>query len=138
MEFERSDSSVNGGGIDKSVQPFAPIEAAVLPSADVTTIARFLRERSRYEIQVEARRAEIPDLTTVPWNASIDPELLENFLFLGRLSDVAAGLGGVKDLTDIPSREVYPIKGSKTGYYKQTFSRNLCCYLGSKDGYYHP
>lgn len=65
MENGADNSVADGGNIGKSIQLFTPSEVRVLQEAEVTTIARFIRDRSRYELQSEVRRSEVKDLTTM-------------------------------------------------------------------------
>ena len=83
-----------------SVSVFAPVAAPVLRSVDPVKVARFLKERERYELEISAKQAEVPSLKVLPYTASIDRSLLKNLFFMGKFDSIAADASSAKDLTD--------------------------------------
>lgn len=61
-----------------TVSEFSPIDAPFLPSVNPIQVAKFVKERKRYGLEIEAKQAEIPGLKAIPHKASIDPTLLKN------------------------------------------------------------
>lgn len=83
-----------------SVPVFAPISAPILRSVDPVKVARFLRERERYEIEIEAKQMEVPTLKSLPYTASIDRTLLKSLFYMGEFDTLAPGAGTAKDLSN--------------------------------------
>lgn len=83
-----------------SVALFAPITAPVLRSVDPQQVAKFLKERERYELEVEAKQAEVPALTLVPYTASIDRTLLKHLVFMGAFDEIQEN-ATVETLSDV-------------------------------------
>lgn len=67
---------------------FTPISAPILRSIDPQQVAKFFKERERYELEVECKQAEIPSLQETPYTASIDRSLLKHLVFMGSFDDV--------------------------------------------------
>lgn len=78
---------------------FTPITAPVLRSVDPVRVALFLKERERYELEVQAKSVEIPSLKPVALTASIDRSLLRSLIYMGELEGVAPGVSA-KTVTD--------------------------------------
>ena len=68
---------------------FTPISAPILRSVDPVEIARFIKERDRYEVEIESKQGELPNLKLLPYQASIDRSLLKKLLFMGDFEDFA-------------------------------------------------
>lgn len=82
-------STVNNDNGNASVSLFAPISAPILRSVDPSEIAKFLKERERYELEIKSKQAEIPSLKVLPYKASIDHQLLDNLVFMGKFDALA-------------------------------------------------
>ena len=98
-----SSTNADGNGsvpANGSVSVFAPISAPVLRSVDPIQVARFLKERERYELEITAKQADVPTLKALPYTASIDRSLLKNLFFMGKFDTIAEGVANAKDLTD--------------------------------------
>lgn len=67
---------------------FTPIFAPILYFIDPIQVARFFRERGRYELEVESNQAEVASLHTVPYTASIDRSLLKHLVFMRNFDDI--------------------------------------------------
>lgn len=72
-----------------SVSLFAPISAPILRSVDPSEIAKFLKERERYEPEIKSKQSEIPSLKVLPYKASTDHQLLDNLVFMGKFDKLA-------------------------------------------------
>jgi len=95
-----SDDAASASATSASVPVFAPIAAPILRSVDTIKVARFLKERERYEIEISAKQAEAPSLKTLPYSASIDRTLLKSLFYMGKFDTVAPDAATFKDLTD--------------------------------------
>ena len=73
----------------RTVTVFAPLTHPVLKSVDPVAVSQFVREREWYERQVAEKKAELPTLTAASYNVSIDSELLQTMVFLGKFDDIA-------------------------------------------------
>lgn len=71
---------------------FTPIAAPVLRSVDPLRVAIFLKERERYELEVESKSLELPSLKPVLLTASIDRSLLRSLIYMGEFEDIAPGV----------------------------------------------
>lgn len=80
------------GGSYGSAAVFAPVSAPVLRSVDPVRVAAFLKERERYELEIEAKATELPSLKPVAWTASIDRSLLRSLIYMGDLEAFAPGV----------------------------------------------
>ena len=83
-----------------SVSVFAPIAAPVLRSVDPIQVARFLKERERYELEIAAKKTEVPSLKVLPYSASIDRTLLKNLFFMGKFDTIAPTTSTAAELSD--------------------------------------
>lgn len=79
---------------------FTPIIPQFPRSVDQRRIADFLKERERYELEVEAKRVELPTLLLTPYKANIDHSLLWSDLLFGKLDRFAPNVLNVSELTD--------------------------------------
>lgn len=79
---------------------FDPIAAPILGGVDPVLVARFLKERERYELEILAKQDEVPTLKMLPYNASIDRTLLKSLFYMGKFDKFAADATSVTDLTD--------------------------------------
>lgn len=95
-------SGPNGNEAVGAVTVFAPISHPVLKSVNPVSVSTFLRERERYEKQVDEKRAELPTLTPAEYKVSIDMGLLETMVFLGKFDSIAPE---TKD-TDLTSQHI--------------------------------
>lgn len=94
-----SSSSLDGTA-SASVSVFAPIAAPILRSVDPIKVAVFLKERERYEIEIESKKLQIPSLSALPYKASIDRTLLKNLLFMGKFDEIAKDATEASQLSD--------------------------------------
>lgn len=83
-----------------NIAVFAPIAAPILRSVDPIQVAKFLKERERYELEIQAKQAQVPSLTTLPYSASIDRALLKSLVFMGKFDVIAPAVEKAQDLTD--------------------------------------
>lgn len=100
-----------------AVSVFAPITHPVLKSVDPVAVSAFLKDRKRYERQVEERQGELPSLKPASFAVSIDPGLLETMVFLGEFDDIAPDT----EPGDLTSEEIEKfiqslVKSSRTGF----------------------
>lgn len=79
---------------------FAPISAPVLRSVDPVEVARFLKERERYELEITAKTFEVPSLKPLLYSASIDRSPLKNLFFMGKFDSIASEVTDVSRLQD--------------------------------------
>lgn len=70
---------------------FTPVSAPIFRSVDPIEVARFLKERERYELEIKAKAAELPSLKAVTYTASIDRSLLKSLVYMGDLEPFAPG-----------------------------------------------
>lgn len=68
---------------------FTPISAPILRSIEPVQVARFLKERERYELEVQSKQTEMPSLLITPYTASVDRSLLKHLLFMGSFDEIA-------------------------------------------------
>lgn len=66
---------------------------------DPRRVATFLKERERYELEVEAKQEELPSLKASPFTASIEFSLLRSAQLFGKLDRHAHGVTEVSKLT---------------------------------------
>ena len=96
-------SAGTADGLDQGQQGtislFAPITAPVLRSVDPVQVVRFLKERERYELEIESKQAEVPSLKVLPFTASVDRSLLKNLFYMGKFDDHAPDAATFSDLT---------------------------------------
>ena len=85
-------------GTESSVPVFQPISHPVLRSVDPVKVSQFLRDRERYEIEVQERKKEVPTLTTASSRVSVDPGMLRRMHFLGKFKSISPNTA-VSDLT---------------------------------------
>lgn len=78
---------------------FQPISHPVLRSVDPVKVAKFLRERERYETEISEKSKEVPGLTKASFKASVYPGLLRRMHFLGRFKTIAKNVR-YENLTD--------------------------------------
>jgi len=83
-----------------SVAVFAPVAAPILRSLEPIDVAKFLKERERYEVEIEAKKADLPSLKPLPYTASIDRSLLKQVFVIGKLDTIAPDAVTISDLTD--------------------------------------
>ena len=83
-----------------AVSVFAPIAAPVLRSVDSFQVARFLKKRERYEFEIFSKQADLPNLTELPYTASIDRTLLKSLFFMGKFDNIAKGVASASSLND--------------------------------------
>ena len=83
-----------------AVSVFAPIAAPVLCSVDPVQVARFLKERERYELEILSKQADLPNLTALPYTASIDRTLLKSLFFMGKFDNIAKGVESASSLNN--------------------------------------
>ena len=92
-------SSPGRSGAIQAAALFTPISPPILRSIDPVEVANFLKERERYEAEVESKRSELPSLKSLPYKASIDRALLKHLLFMQKL-DKYAPEATIENLTD--------------------------------------
>lgn len=78
---------------------FTPIATPILRSVDPIQVAKFFKERDRYELEIESKKAEVPTLKATPYKASVDRSLLKHLVFMGCFDDVSPGVE-FEELTD--------------------------------------
>lgn len=66
-------------------------------------VTKFLRERQRYEIEVEEKRKEVPTMSLASYKVSIELSLLSTMFNLGEFDDIAPT---VEDVTDLTSEHI--------------------------------
>ncbi|MEM1369510.1 MAG: hypothetical protein AAGG02_16175 [Cyanobacteria bacterium P01_H01_bin.15] len=79
---------------------FTPISAPILKSVDPIDVAAFLKERERDEVEITAKKGELPSLSMLPYSASIDRSLLKSLFFMGKFDTIAPKVTEAKDLSD--------------------------------------
>ena len=99
MPTTRSMSNSQNQQNGATVSVFTPISAPILRSVDPSQVAKFLKERERYELEIESKQGEIPSLKVLPYKASVDHELLDNLVFMGKFESIVPD-AEVDDLTD--------------------------------------
>lgn len=62
---------------------FTPVASPILKSVDPVVASIFLRERERYETEVQSKQLDAPSLTQTPLVAAVDRGLLKNLIFMG-------------------------------------------------------
>lgn len=72
----------------------------MLRSVDPIQVARFLKKRERYDLEIISKQTEVPSLKVLPYIVSIDRSLLKNLSFLGQFDTIAAEAESDWDLTD--------------------------------------
>lgn len=95
-----SNNSDDGFAPTRAVSLCTPISAPILRSVDPVQIARFLKERERYELEIAAKQSDLPSLSVLPYNASIDRSLLKNLFFMGKFDHIADGIDRAAEVTD--------------------------------------
>lgn len=68
---------------------FSPITATLLQSIEPSKVAKYLKQRNRYELEIETKQAEVPSLSVLRYKASINHELLDNIVFMGEFESIA-------------------------------------------------
>jgi len=73
-----SDNESNAGSQQPaaSISLFAPISAPILRSLEPVNVSRFLKERERYLLEIEAKQVDVPSLKALPYKASVDRSLV--------------------------------------------------------------
>lgn len=89
MSRKSANDGLHGQAPAGSVAMFTPISPPVLRSIDPVDVAVFLKERERYEIEVESKSTEIPTMKAAPYTASIDRTLLKNLIYMGKLHSIS-------------------------------------------------
>lgn len=91
------DNPAIGAPSASSVPVFAPITVPVQRSIDSVIVARFLKERERYELEVSAKKVEVSTLKVLPYYVSVD-RMLQKFLFyMGKFDEIAKDAATVKN-----------------------------------------
>ena len=67
---------------------FQPISHSVLRSVDPVKVVQVLRDREKYEIEVQEKKKEVPTLTTATYGVSVDPDMLRRMHFLGKFKSI--------------------------------------------------
>lgn len=67
---------------------FAPISAPILQSVDQAKVSKFLRDRGRYELEIEAKTAEDPYLIELSYKFRIDHGILHSLILKGKFESV--------------------------------------------------
>lgn len=111
------DDDQDAGVATGAVTVFAPISHPILKSLDPVAVSKFIKERERYELEVEQKKAELPSLTAASYNVSIDRGLLANMVFLGKFDTIAPN----KEASELTSNQVKRfiesiVKAPKTGF----------------------
>lgn len=70
---------------------FTPISAPVLRSIDPVRVVAFLKERERYELEIQLKTPEVPSLREAPYTVSVDRVLLKNLIWMGKFKTIAPG-----------------------------------------------
>jgi len=96
-----SDNESNAGSQQPaaSISLFAPISAPILRSLEPVNVSRFLKERERYLLEIEAKQVDVPSLKALPYKASVDRSLLKSAFFFGKFQTIAADVTEVSNLT---------------------------------------
>ncbi len=76
-------------GAEGAVTVFAPLTHPVLKAVDPVSVSTFLRERERYERQVDEKQSELPTLKAASYAVSVDAGLLKTLVFLGEFDNIA-------------------------------------------------
>lgn len=87
-----TDASGSTSGADSStsaVSLSAFIPHSVPPSMELDSVSFFLKDRERYELEVEQRKTELPILTVARYTSSIDRKLLKHMVSLGEFYEIA-------------------------------------------------
>lgn len=79
----------DGTGTAGAVTLFTPLTHPILTSVDPVPISKFIRERERYERQVQEKKAELQTLKAASYKVSIDADLLQTLVFLGEFEKIA-------------------------------------------------
>lgn len=96
--MSRNNSTINENG-NTAISLFTPISAPILRSVDPAEMAKLLKERERYELEVKSKQSEIPSLKVLPYKASTDHQLRNDLVFT-RICDELASDTEAKNLTD--------------------------------------
>lgn len=94
-------SMINNSNYNESasVSLFASISASILRSVNPSEVAKFLKERERYKLDITSKQSELPPLKMLPYKASIDHQILNNLFFMGKFDKIAQSIdvGKLKD-----------------------------------------
>lgn len=88
----RSNQGLGSMATSSASALFVPLQHPVLCSVDPVKVARFLKERERYEDEIAEKRKEVPTMTVASFKVSVDRGLLRTMHALGRLDQVAGGV----------------------------------------------
>lgn len=68
-----------------AVYILAPIYAPVLHSVDPVGVAKFFKERERYELEIISKQAEFPFLKALAYTAKTDRTLLKPIFYIDKV-----------------------------------------------------
>lgn len=89
IPMNKSGSPSEADSTTSAVSLFAPKSHSVLTSIDPVKVSFFVKERERYELEIEQKKTKLPTLTVAPFTASIDRTLLKQLVFLGEFDEIA-------------------------------------------------
>ncbi len=72
----------------------------MLRSVDPVQVAKFLKERERYELEIMSKQADVPNLKRLLYTAIVDRTLLKSLFFMGKFDHIAQEAKSVSNLTD--------------------------------------
>ena len=94
-----TDNNYDSARHSEGMALFQPISHPILYSVDPIKVAKFIRDRERYEIEVNENAKEVDGLTVSSYRASVDPGLLRRMHFLGKFKKIAPNVTD-KNLSD--------------------------------------
>lgn len=82
--MDNHDVTPDGSVSDHAHTPlFTTIPAPIFNSIDPVQVAKFFKERERYELEVAYKHSEMPSLQLTLYTANIDRSLLKYLVFMG-------------------------------------------------------
>lgn len=87
----KEDEADTSGENTGSMHVFVRMSTSTLFSADPVKVAKFLKYREWYELQIALKAHQVPSLNTAPKKASIDSALLKNLVWMRKIEAVALG-----------------------------------------------
>lgn len=91
-------------GAKRAATVFAPLSHPVLKSNNLVSVSKFLRERQKYERQIEEKKSEIPSLKASSYKVSVEMELLDTLVLAGEFEKIAPGVEA-EDLTAVQIKQ---------------------------------
>lgn len=86
---EMTGKSSNNQHDSAPLKLFTPISQPVLRTIYPPKVAKFLKDREGYEVEVTVKKRDVPTLTIVPLTRIIDQSLLKSLIYMREFTEIA-------------------------------------------------